>query len=251
MYDQNHAAGWKRVVDCVHNKNGVVCLQMTHWSRQGHSSFNDVRDEIVAPSSIAFEAGHTRDVNENTVHFETPRALQIEEIVAVVEDYRRCAELAKQSGFDGVEIHAGGGFLVDLFLQPSTNERTGEYGGSFANRFRFLLEIVGAVKTVFASDRIAVFLSSNSAVRGMGSDDNVEMFTFVMEQLRAHNLVYLAIHDGAGVAGLQARLVVVAVRRACSQRSMPRWRSRARSWPPTATRATWGEVQSAAARSTL
>ncbi|KAF1333374.1 12-oxophytodienoate reductase, partial [Globisporangium splendens] len=197
LYTHEHMEGWKRVVDRVHAKNGAIFFQMWHLGRQGHPSFNE-KGEVVAPSAIRLEGGTTRDANVNSVPFEQPRALETDEIPAIVEDFRKSAVLAKQAGFDGVEIHGGNGYLVDQFLQSCTNKRTDKYGGSFENRSRFLLEIVTALKTVFASDRISVRVSPNGAYSGMGSEDNYEMFKYVFERLSEHDLAYLAILDGPG-----------------------------------------------------
>ncbi|KAK1943296.1 12-oxophytodienoate reductase 1 [Phytophthora citrophthora] len=159
-YTDAHAEGWKRVTDRVHKKGGKIFMQLWHVGRQAHPSFNP------------------------------------KEIAGIVEDYRHSAELAKQAGFDGVEIHGANGYLIDQFLQSVSNKRTDKYGGSFENRSRLLLEIVEAVKTVFPAYRIGVRLSPNGAFGGMGSEDNVEMFTYTIEQLRKYDLGYLAILDG-------------------------------------------------------
>ncbi|GAB9476578.1 12-oxophytodienoate reductase, partial [Globisporangium polare] len=106
LYNQKQVEGWKRVVDGVHKKGGAIFFQMWHMGRQGHSSFNP-QGEIVAPSAIRLEHGTTRDMNLNSVSYDTPRALETEELAGIVEDFRKSAELAKQAGFDGVEVHAG------------------------------------------------------------------------------------------------------------------------------------------------
>lgn len=194
-YTDAHAEGWKRVTDRVHKKQGKIFMQLWHVGRQAHPSFNP-KGEVVSASALRCETGHTRDINYNVSTFVTPRALETEEIAGIVDDYRHSAELAKKAGFDGVEIHGANGYLVDQFLQSVSNKRTDKYGGSFENRARLLLEIVEAVKTVFPSYRIGVRLSPNGSFGGMGSKDNVEMFTYTIEQLRKYDLGYLAILDG-------------------------------------------------------
>ncbi|KAJ0405492.1 hypothetical protein ATCC90586_000155 [Pythium insidiosum] len=139
-----------------------------------------------------------RNAQGEHVEFETPRALLTEEVADVVEQYRRSAELAKKAGFDAVEVHGANGYLIDQFLQSSTNKRTDKYGGSFENRARLLFEIIEAVKTVWPADRVGVRLSPNGGFGGMGSEDNAEMFTYVMEKLSEHGLAYLALLDGFG-----------------------------------------------------
>ncbi|GAB9477474.1 hypothetical protein Gpo141_00014553, partial [Globisporangium polare] len=103
LYNQQHVEGWKRVVDGVHERGSAIFFQMWHMGRQGHSSFG----HLVAPSAIRLEHGHTRDNKSNASPYETPRALETDEIPIIVEDFRKSAELAKQAGFDGVEVHAG------------------------------------------------------------------------------------------------------------------------------------------------
>ena len=198
LYNEEQAAGWKKVVDRVHAKNGKIFLQLWHMGRQGHSSFN-AKNELVSASAIQVPGtGLTKNNKGEAVPYEIPRALETDEVAGVVEDYRRSAELAKAAGFDGVEIHGANGYLIDQFLQAGTNTRTDKYGGSFENRARFLLEIVTAIKTVWPADRIGVRLAPNGGFGGMGSPDNAELFTYVFEQLSHHGLGYLAILDGFG-----------------------------------------------------
>ncbi|TMW68968.1 hypothetical protein Poli38472_001124 [Pythium oligandrum] len=187
------------VVRCVELLAPTCCpsVRRTCRRRQSHSSFN-AKNEIVASSAIAITQGHLRNAQGEHAPYEVPRALETDEIPAIVEDYRKCSELAKQVGFDGVEIHAANGYLVDTFLQSSTNKRTDKYGGSIENRSRFLLEIVDAIKTVWSSDRIGVRLSPNGSFGQMGSEDNVETYKYVFQQLSQHNLAYVALLDGFG-----------------------------------------------------
>ena len=113
-----------------------------------------------------------------------------------MEDYRRAAERAKQAGFDGVELHAANGYLIDEFLQSKTNHRTDEYGGSVENRYRFLKEVVEAVTSVWPAHRVGVHLSPNGPFNDMGSPDYREQFTFVAGQLDRFGLAYLHVVDG-------------------------------------------------------
>ena len=128
--------------------------------------------------------------------YEVPRALETAEVVAVVEDYRRAAARAKAAGFDGVEIHAANGYLINQFLDSKTNQRTDRYGGNAENRFRFLKEIVGAILTVWPADRVGVRLSPNGSFNDMGAPDFREVFTYAARQLNAFGLAYLHVVDG-------------------------------------------------------
>lgn len=197
LYTDSHEAGWRRVVDRVHARGGKIFLQMWHMGRQAHSSFNEQR-EIVSSSSTRYIDGRTRDAKGERTSYETARPLTIEEIPAIVEAFRQCAERAKRAGFDGVEIHGAGGYLLDQFLQRGTNQRTDAYGGSTANRARLLLEVVAAVETVLPSYRIGVRLVPNRTFGGMGTEENSDVFEYAMAALASHKLAYLGTLDGDG-----------------------------------------------------
>ncbi|TMW68944.1 hypothetical protein Poli38472_001100 [Pythium oligandrum] len=197
LYSDDHVKAWKPVTERVHAKGGKIFVQVWHIGRQGHSSFN-AKKELVSASPIALTQGRIRDVDGEYVDHEVPRELQVNEIAQIVDDYRKCAQLAKDAGFDGFEIHAASGYLIDQFFQSSSNKRTDNYGGSFENRTRLLLEIIDAVKTVWPSDRIGVRLAPNGVYGEMGSEDNYELFTYVLQQLSGLNLAYLALLDGFG-----------------------------------------------------
>ncbi|TMW68957.1 hypothetical protein Poli38472_001113 [Pythium oligandrum] len=196
-YNEEHVAAWKRVTDRVHARGGAIFLQMWHMGRQGHPSFNS-KNDLVSASAIPMVKGRIRDAEGNHTTPQMPRALETDEIPEIVDSFRKASALAKEAGFDGVEIHGANGYLIDQFLQSKTNQRTDKYGGSFENRARFLLEIVDAVKTVWPSHRIGVRLAPNGEYGEMGSEDNYEMFTYTMEQLSKCGLGYLAILDGFG-----------------------------------------------------
>ncbi|RLN70981.1 hypothetical protein BBJ29_008158, partial [Phytophthora kernoviae] len=213
LYTDEHEAAWKQVVDRVHAKSSKIFLQLWHMGRQSYSSFHST-NEIVSASAIQYVGGRTRDANGQHTTFEMPRALKTEEIPDVVDMYHQCAVRAKRAGFDGVEVMANNGYLGDLFLQSSTNQRTDKYGGSFESRYRFLHEIVEALKTVYPAGRIAVRLSPNGTYGGMGSDDNAEMFTYALEHLSEHGLAYLAILDGFGRYANSRPLTVFDVKKA-------------------------------------
>ncbi|ETP45960.1 hypothetical protein F442_07735, partial [Phytophthora nicotianae P10297] len=155
LYTDEQEAVWKELVDRVHAKGTKIFLQLWHMGRQSHPSFHPT-NEVVSASATQYVDGTTRNASGERTGFEKARALELEEIPEVVEMYRQCAIRAKRAGFDGVEVHGANGYLVDQFLQSTTNQRTDKYGGSFENRYRFLHEIVEALKTVFPAGRIAV-----------------------------------------------------------------------------------------------
>jgi len=195
IYSDEQAEAWKQVVAAVHAKGAPIFLQLWHCGRASHSSFHENEGLPVAPSAIRLEgdAIHTPIGKQN---HETPRALETGEIPAIVEDYRRAAERALKAGFDGVEIHAANGYLIDQFLQSRTNQRTDRYGGSVENCFRFLDEIVRAILTVWPAGRVGVHLSPNGNFNDMGSPDFRETFLYAAIRLSRYELGYLHVVDG-------------------------------------------------------
>jgi N-ethylmaleimide reductase len=177
IYTDDMIEGWKLTTNAVHEKGGVIFLQLWHTGRASHTSFHGGKP-AVAPSAIKINEGEIYTPTGKHP-YEVPRALETSEIPRVVEDYRQAAERAKKAGFDGVEIHAANGYLIDEFLQSKTNHRTDEYGGSVENRYRFLKEVVEAVTSVWQANRVGVHLSRNGAFNEMGSPDYREQFTFV------------------------------------------------------------------------
>jgi N-ethylmaleimide reductase len=195
IYSDPQAEAWKMVVDAVHEKGTPIFLQLWHCGRASHRSFHEEEGLPVAPSAIKL-AGDVIHTPLGKQPYETPRALETAEVAAIVEDYRRAAERAKSAGFDGVELHAANGYLIDQFLQSKTNHRTDRYGGSVENRYQFLDEIVTAVSSVWTSGRVGVHLSPNGQFNDMGSPDFRETFLFVAKELDQHKIAYLHVVDG-------------------------------------------------------
>ncbi len=194
IYTDEMTEGWKLATSAVHEKGGVIFLQLWHTGRASHSSFHGGKP-AVAPSAIK--------INEPYVHTpsghqppEIPRALETSEIPRLVDDYRRAAERAKKAGFDGVEVHAANGYLIDTFLQSKTNHRPDQYGGSVENRYRVLKEVIEAITSVWPAHRVGVHIAPNGSFNDMGSEDYREQFTFVAGQLDHFGLAYLHVVDG-------------------------------------------------------
>jgi 2,4-dienoyl-CoA reductase-like NADH-dependent reductase (Old Yellow Enzyme family) len=197
IYTGEQTEAWKLTTTAVHNLGGKIFLQLWHCGRASHTHFHPELGLPVAPSAIK--------INEESIYtplgketYETPRALATEEVQAIVLDYQTAAKNAKAAGFDGVEIHAANGYLIDEFLQSKTNHRTDQYGGNKENRTRFLLEIVAAVKQIWDSNKIGVRISPNGSFNDMGSQDFREQFLYVAEVLAGEGLAYLHIMDGLG-----------------------------------------------------
>lgn len=194
IYNDEQVAGWRKVVNSVHDAGGKIYLQLWHMGRSSHSSFHGGEPPVSASAvKIAEGYSHTK---EGKQPYETPRALTTEEIPGVVADYGAAAARAKEAGFDGVEIHAANGYLIDQFLQSHTNLRTDRYGGSIENRYRFLGEVVAAVTEVWDPSQVGVRLSPNGVFNDMGSSDFREQFTYAISQLSPLGLAYLHVLDG-------------------------------------------------------
>ncbi len=197
IYTDEQTQAWKQVVEAVHAQQTPIFLQLWHCGRASHSSFQENGQLPVAPSAIKIEGDPIHTPLGKQPH-ETPRVLETAEIPGIVADYRAAAQRAKEAGFDGVEIHAANGYLIDEFLQSKTNQRTDAYGGSVENRYRFLQEIIEAIATVWPGNRIAVRLSPNGVYNDMGSPDYRETFRYVVQQLNIYGLAYLHLIDGLG-----------------------------------------------------
>jgi N-ethylmaleimide reductase len=188
LWSQEQAQAWNKIVKAVHAQGSKIVVQLWHVGRISHPDLLD-GDTPVAPSAIQ-PAGEVSLLRPKRP-FVTPRALSHEEIQEIVAEYKHAAELAKAAGFDGVEIHAANGYLLDQFLQDSSNQRQDQYGGSFANRTRLLLEVLDEVIQVWGSDRVGVRLSPYGIFNDMSDKDPVGLFTHVIEQLNPLNLAYL------------------------------------------------------------
>jgi N-ethylmaleimide reductase len=170
IHSPEQVAGWKKVTDAVHAKGGRIYLQLWHVGRISNSTLQQNGALPVAPSAIKPE-GQSMKSDYTMMPFETPRALETDEIVGIVEDYRKGAENALAAGFDGVEIHGANGYLIDQFLRDGTNTRTDRYGGSVENRVRFLNEVTEAVVGVWGPERVGVRFSPNGAFNSMSDSD--------------------------------------------------------------------------------
>jgi N-ethylmaleimide reductase len=194
IYSDEQIDTWKQVVKAVHARGTPMFLQLWHCGRASHRDFHDGQLPV-APSAIKIKAEYSH-TPQGKKPYETPRGLETDEIPAIVEDYRRAAARAQAAGFDGVELHAANGYLIDQFLQSKTNHRTDRYGGTLENRYRFLDEIVRVVISVLPSNRVGVHLAPNGNFNDMGSSDFRETFLYVAQRLNQYRLAYLHIVDG-------------------------------------------------------
>jgi len=191
IYTEPQIAGWREVVDAVHARGGVIFLQLWHVGRVSHSSFQPGGALPVAPSAVPIAELKTSTADGKVVAYETPRALETDEIPGIIEAYRQAANNALAAGFDGVEIHGANGYLLEQFLQSHTNLRTDRYGGSIESRARLLIEVTRAAIDVWGSNRVGVRLSPYGVANGSGEPDPMPLYTHVVNAFNPLGLAYL------------------------------------------------------------
>jgi N-ethylmaleimide reductase len=192
IYTEQQIKGWREVVDAVHAKGGAIFLQLWHVGRVSHSSFQPGGVLPVAPSAVPIpQELRTMTADGKVVTYETPRALETDEIPGIIEAFKQAARNAMEAGFDGVEIHGANGYLIEQFLQSRTNLRTDRYGGSIENRTRLLMEITQAAIEVWGASRVGVRLSPYGVANGSGEPDPMPLYTHAIRSLDALGLAYL------------------------------------------------------------
>lgn len=195
IWNDEQVEGWKLVTKAVHDAGGRIFLQLWHVGRISDPIFLD-GELPVAPSAIR-PAGTVSLVRPQK-EYVRPRALDTDEIRGIVAAYRKGAENARRAGFDGVEIHGANGYLIDQFLQDSTNRRTDQYGGPIENRVRFLNEIADAVIGVWGADRVGLHLAPRGDSHDIGDSDPRALFTHVAGQMRDRGLAFICLREHPG-----------------------------------------------------
>ncbi|MDI1308391.1 MAG: alkene reductase [Methylotenera sp.] len=198
IYTDAQVAGWKKITDAVHAKGGRIVLQLWHVGRISHPSLLPNGALPVAPSAIKPEG--KAFTYQGLVDFVAPRALDVSELSGIVADYVHATQCSLAAGFDGVEIHAANGYLLDQFLRDGTNKRTDNYGGSIENRARLLMEVTRAVVAVAGSDKVGIRISPVNPFNDMQDSNPQALFNYVADALNQFNLAYLHVLEG-GIHG--------------------------------------------------
>ena len=189
IHSAEQVTGWKKVTDAVHKEGGKIVLQLWHVGRISHPSMQPNNDLPVAPSAIKPEGEAV--TYEGMQAYVEPHALDKNEISSILEQYKVATENARAAGFDGVEVHAANGYLIDQFLRDGTNKREDEYGGSFENRYRFLGEVVGTIMYAWDAAHVGVRLSPENTFNDISDSNPQGLFDYVTSQLGKLNLSYL------------------------------------------------------------
>ncbi|MCF9033611.1 alkene reductase [Acinetobacter nectaris] len=188
LWNEAQAQAWRQIIDVVHEQDSKIVAQLWHVGRISDPSL--LNGEIpVAPSAIQPE-GHVSLLRPIRPYV-TPRAIEVSEIKEIISAYKHSAELAKEAGFDGVELHAANGYLVDQFLQSGTNTREDEYGGSLENRARLLLEVVDELISVWGAGRVGVHIAPRGDSHDMHDDHPLETFSYVVKELSKRNIAFV------------------------------------------------------------
>lgn len=203
IWSEEQVAGWKLVTEAVHARGGKIALQLWHVGRISDPIY--LEGELpVAPSAVRPKG--TVSLVRPVKEFVTPRALTIEEIKATIEDYRKGAQNALAAGFDAVELHAANGYLIDQFLQSSTNLREDEYGGSLENRAKFLTEVTQAVIEVYGANRVGVHLAPRCDAHDMGDANPLETFSYAVTKLNELGVAFICTREYQAEDSLQPAL---------------------------------------------
>ena len=195
LYSDQQVDGWKKIVSAVRAKGGHMFAQLWHTGRSSHTAMTGGEMPVSASVDPAYwqHPSHLVSIPGGWVQPSPHRALTVPEIAAIVQDYRRAAERAIDADFEGIELHAANGYLVDQFLQDGSNKRTDEYGGAMENRTRFLSEVVTALISVWGADRVAVRIGPGGTWNGMSDSNPQAIFSYVGECLNKFGLAYLHI----------------------------------------------------------
>ncbi len=200
IHTDEQVAGWRLVTDAVHAKGGLIVLQLWHVGRTSHSSFHN--GALPVSASAIRPAGQTMTAGWQMADTETPRALDLSEIPALVQSYADATTRARAAGFDGVELHSANGYLLDQFLQDGSNHRTDAYGGPIENRTRLTLQVLDAIAGAWSADRVGIRLSPHGTFGDMSDSDTKGLFAHLIGEINKRHIAYLhLIEPRATLAG--------------------------------------------------
>ncbi len=192
LWSDEQVQGWKLITSAVHKKGGRIFAQLWHVGRISAPMF--LNGELPVSASAIQPKGHVSLVRP-LQDYVTPRALETSELPGIVEAYRKAAMNAQMAGFDGVEVHGANGYLLDQFLQDSTNKRTDEYGGPIQNRARLLMEVTDGVASVFGPEYVGVHLAPRMDTHDMGDSDRLGTFSYVARELGERGIAFICARE--------------------------------------------------------
>jgi N-ethylmaleimide reductase len=206
LFNAAQVAGWKPVTTAVHAKGGAIFLQIMHTGRSSHTANLPPGASILAPSAVAFPGEIWVDPDGNKPA-SAPAAMTAEQIESTLNEYAKCAQLAIEAGFDGIELHGANGYLIDQFLNTTSNQRTDEWGGSVPNRIRFAVQVAKRCAAKIGADRVGMRVSPYGAFNAMVADPAMEeLFESLAKELSSLNLLYIHVvdHSSMGAPAVSA-----------------------------------------------
>lgn len=212
IYNQSQIEGWKKVTTAVHQEGGKIFVQLMHVGRVAHSANLPAGAEIVAPSAVEAHANLWTD-SLGMQNMETPRAMTDQDIENAIAEFARASENAVKAGFDGVELHAANGYLLEQFLNPHSNTRDDQYGGSVENRTRFVLSLTNAVIDAIGKEKVGVRISPYGAFNDMQPYTQIpETYTYLVKELQQLDVLYVHLIDFAARATEEGMNLVKSIR---------------------------------------
>lgn len=208
LFNAEQVKGWKAVTAAVHEKGGAIFLQIMHTGRSSHTANLPPGASVLAPSVAAFSGEIWVDPDGNKPA-SPPHAMTAEQIESTINEYAKCAELAVEAGFDGVELHGANGYLIDQFLNTTSNQRTDQWGGSLPNRIRFAVEVAKRCAAKIGADRVGMRISPYGAFNAMVADPAMDdLFESLAKELSGLNLLYIHVvdHSSMGAPEVSANI---------------------------------------------
>lgn len=195
LYNHEHVEGWRKVTEAVHSKDGHIFVQLMHTGRVSHSLNLPSGAKIFAPSAIGLK-GETWTDQKQLQHFPVPQKMSVEDIQDAINEYAHSARLAIEAGFDGIELHAANGYLIEQFINPAANQRDDQYGGSIENRIRFALEIAHRVADEIGGERVGIRVSPYGVSNDLTIYDEIDnTYAILAEKLSNIGLIYIHVVD--------------------------------------------------------
>jgi N-ethylmaleimide reductase len=210
IFSEAQISGWKHITDNVHQANGKIFVQLMHTGRVSHADNLPIGAKILAPSSLAAPGEMWTD-NKGMQAFPVPAEMTSEEIDLAIAEYANAAKNAMLAGFDGVELHAANGYLIDQFLNAATNQRTDQWGGSITNRIRFALAVAEATTAAIGASKIGMRISPYGVFNGMAPDIEMDsLYESLITGLNVLGLAYIHIVDHSSMGAPEVSPVLKA-----------------------------------------
>lgn len=208
LFNQDHVYGWRKITDAVHKNEGKIFVQLMHTGRVSHPLNLPTNARIISSSAEVLDGEIWTD-QKQLQPFPVPEEMTLDDIKTTIEEFVKAATLAIEAGFDGIELHAANGYLIEQFINPTVNKRTDQYGGSIENRIRFVTEIASKASDAIGSEKIGIRVSPYGISNGMKFYDEIEeTYSLLSEKLNSLNLAYIHIVDHSSMGAPEVKPTV-------------------------------------------